>query len=79
MPNSFGVFFSPSYCILVRMLEAGGLLIHAATIKLHFIGNRTVSIEWLAGARFVVRLWTGCTTFEVFETLPAMKATYAID
>ena len=32
-----------------------------------------------AGARFVVRLWTGCTTFEVFETLPAMKAAYAID
>ena len=64
---------------LVRMVEAGELLTHAATIKLHFIGNRTASIEWRAGARFVVRLWPGCTTFEVFETLPAMKAAYAID
>ena len=64
---------------LVRMLEAGELLTHAATIKLHFVGNRTASIEWRSGARLVVRLWNGSTTFEVFETLAAMKAAYAID
>ena len=64
---------------LVRIVEACDFVAEAMYMTTHFVGNRTASIEWRSGARFVVRLWNGSTTFEVFETLAAMKAAYAID